>query len=425
MRPVLSRLLGIGFAACVLAGCSREGGGGGGAGAAGPAASGGGPVAEYRMSRAERRLVERGVVATGSLLPQDQTPVSVRVAGRIESIAVDLGSVVRAGDLLAQVEAEDYRLRVRQAEAALGQARARVGLSLEGDDDRMDVEDSPAVKEARAVFQESKANRARIEELSRQGILPASEFETASAAFQVAASRLDQALEEARIRVAQLQQRRAELDIARKQLADTRIVAPFDGAVQERRANVGEYLSLGAPVVVLVRTDPLRLRVEVPEREAVRVRGGQSVEVRVEGDTNVYRGEVRRLSPAIREGSRTLVVEADVPARGGLRPGAFARARIVTVAEAPVVTVEPDAILSFAGVEKVFVVRDGKALETRVATGERWAAWVEVATGLSGGETVVLSPGSLQSGQPVREAAMKSVVSGAANTASAASTPGS
>ena len=257
---------------------------------------------------------------------------------------------------------------------------------------------------------------------SSEGILSASELETATAAFQVASSRLDEALEEARIRVAQLKQRRAEADMARRQLEDTRITAPFAGAVQERRANVGEYLALGAPVVVLVRTDPLRLRVDVPEREAVRVRLGQEVRVRVEGDNHVYRGEVRRLGPAIQAGSRTLVVEADVPSEGRLRPGSFARAQIVTVTEAPAVTVPVESLLAFAGVEKVFLVKEGKAVETRVWTGERGAGWVEVVEGLKGGEVLVLSPGGLQTGQTVREGDPTAAAAAAAKVAPA---PGS
>lgn len=368
--------------------------------------SGVAPEGGFHLAKAERRLVERAVVATGSLVAQDETPVAVRVAGRLESIEVDLGSVVKAGQVIARVEAEDFALRLRQAEAALGQARARVGLPLEGEDDQVVVDESPAVKQARAVLEEAKANRTRIEELSRMGILSASELETATASFKVSSSRYDEALEEARIRVALLRQRRAEVDIARKQLADTRIQAPFDGAVQERRANVGEYLALGAPVVVLVRTDPLRLRVAIPEREAARIRLGQEVRVRVEGEDRVYKGKVSRLSPAILPGSRTLVVEADVGSEGRLRPGSFARAEIVTLADLPVVTVPPEAIVAFAGVEKVFVVTEGRAAETRVTTGARGAGWVEIVEGLTGEEDIVLSPGGLQTGHPVRVAAV-------------------
>lgn len=358
----------------------------------------------FRLAPVESRRLERALGATGSLLPIDQTPVAVEVAGRLEAITVDLGSSVHAGEPIARIDPADYDLRLRQAKAALGQARARAGLPLDGDDDNIDLERSSAVTEARAVLDEAIANRDRIATLTRQGILSASELETASATFKVAQSRHAEALEEARIRVAQLQQRRAEYEIARQQLAYTTIRAPFDGAVQERRANVGEYLAIGAPVVVLVRIDPLRLRVEVAERDAARIRVGLPVRVTVEGDPTAYQGEVKRLSPAIASGSRTLIIEADVPARGRLRPGAFARAQLVTQAESDALVVPAEAVITFAGVEKVFTVADGKAVERRVVTGDRGPGWVEVVSGLKADETVVLTPGNLQAGQVVRAA---------------------
>jgi RND family efflux transporter MFP subunit len=372
-------------------------------------------VMEFPLVMVTNRLLDRAIEVTGSLLPIDQTPVSVKVPGRLESIVVDLGSLVREGDLIARVEAPDYDLRVRQVEAALGEARARVGLPLEGESDLVEVESLSSVKEARAVLEEAVANRKRIDTLTIQGILSTAELDTASASYKVALSRYEEALEGARTRVAQLLQRRAEYDIARKQLADTYLLAPFDGAVQARRANIGEYLTPGSPVVVLVRVDPLRLRVEVSERDAMRVRTGQRVRVSVEGDSKTYEGEVKRLSPAIAQGSRTLVVEADVPSRGQLRPGAFARARIVTVSELPAVTVPPDAVVTFAGIEKVFAVTNGLAQERRITTGDRGEGWIEVIGGLRAGEWVVRSPGNLQTGRAVRpsaEAAGTSVASG-------------
>jgi RND family efflux transporter MFP subunit len=371
-----------------------------------PASPDAGP---FRLATVESRRLDRAIEVTGSLLPIDQTPVSLQVAGRLDAITVDLGSVVRQGDPLARIDASDYELKLRQAKAALGQARARVGLPLDGEDDAVDLERSSAVTQARAVLDEALANRDRIDALSRQGILSTSELETASATYKVAQSRHADALEEARIRVAQLQQRRAEFEIARQQLAHTVIRAPFDGAVQERRANVGEYLSVGDPVVLVVRVDPLRLRVEVSERDAVRVKVGQVVHVTIEGDPQTYHGEVKRLSPAIASGSRTLIVEADVPSLGRLRPGSFARARLITQPDTEALVVPPEAVVTFAGIEKVFTVSAGQAAERRIVTGDRGPGWVEIASGLAAGETVVLAPGSLQAGQTVRAATATAV----------------
>jgi RND family efflux transporter MFP subunit len=198
-----------------------------------------------------------------------------------------------------------------------------------------------------------------------------------------------------------LRQRRAEYELARKQLADTRITAPFDGVISERLANLGQHIELGAPIFTLVQADPLRLRLEIPERDAPRVAAGQPVRLRLTGDTNVYHGTLRRLSPALIEASRMLVVEAEVPANGALRPGAFVRSEIVIDPAQTAVTVPSDALQTFAGVEKVFLFESGKAVERRVTTGDRGAGWIEITTGLKGGESVIRTPAGLVQGRAV------------------------
>src|SRR5262249_43692533 len=155
-------------------------------------------------------------------------------------------------------------------------------------------------------------------------------------------------------------------------------------------------------IATLVRVHPLRLRVSVPEREGAGVRAGHAVALTIEGDPTVYRGRVVRLSPIVQEQNRTLLVEAEVPNdRGFLRPGAFARVDLVTEATQPVVTVPADAVIVFAGVEKVLVVKDGKTSEVRVTTGRRLGPDVEITEGLKRGEPVVAKPGNLTGGQPV------------------------
>ncbi len=209
------------------------------------------------------------------------------------------------------------------------------------------------------------------------------------------------ALEEVHNRQALLAQRRSELALARQQLADASIYAPIAGIVQEKRASVGEYLAAGTPIVNIVQMDPLRLQAEVPERDAPNVRSGQNVRVTVEGDSNVYLGQIKRLSPSIKEQNRMLIVEADVRNNGRLRPGSFAHAEIVTNDSSTAVTVPTRAVVVFAGIEKVIIVQNGKALEKPITTGRRINEWTEVLAGVNVGESVIVDPGNLQSGQAV------------------------
>ncbi len=341
------------------------------------------------------------VTANGTLAAFEQTTVSVKVPGRVRTISVDLGSVVRRGQVIAQVDSQDYHLRVQQAEAALAQARARLGLAPEGNDDRIDPEQTSTVRQARAVYDEAKFNRDRAARLVEQGVIAKAEFDSANAAFKVAEGRYQDAYEEVRNRQGILAQRKSELDLARQQLKDTSVVAPLDGIVQEKRTSVGEYMAAGAAVVNIVRMDPLRLRAEIPERESRGVRTGQDVRVTVEGDTNVYTGKIMRLSPVIAEQNRMLVVEADVRNNGSLRPGSFAHAEIVTNDAKMAVTVPNNAIVTFAGIEKVILVQNGKALERPITTGRRSTEFTEIVSGVSVGEKVIVDPGNLQSGQAV------------------------
>ena len=342
------------------------------------------------------------VTVNGTLAAYDLTTVSVKVPGRVKAISVDLGSVVHRQQVIAQLEPDDYQLRVQQAEAALAQARARLGLSADGADDFVSAEQTGTVRQAKAVLDDSKAKRDRAAKLVEQGIIPRAEYDTADADYKVALSRYQDALEEIRNRQGLLAQRRSEVAIAKQQLADTTVYAPMNGVVQEKKTSVGEYLAAATPVVSIVRIDPLRLRAEVPEREAHNIRLGQQVRVAVEGDPNSYLGRIKRLSPSISEQNRILVVEADVANQGRLRPGAFVRAEIVTSQTSSAVTVPAKAIVTFAGIEKVIVVENGKALEKPVTTGRRGSDWVEILSGLKLGETVAVDPGNLQSGQSVQ-----------------------
>jgi RND family efflux transporter MFP subunit len=361
------------------------------------------PTRQVRVVPAAELDAARLVSATGTLAADDQIILGTKVIGRLGEISVDLGSRVKKGQTIARIDPSDYRLRVEQAEAALQQARVRLGLTASGSSDKVDVEQTATVRQAAAVLKEARLSHDRMVELWDRKLIARAELDAAVSQLAVADGRYQDALEEVRNRQAVLVQRRSELEIARQQLADTTIVSPIDGAVSERQAAVGQYLPAGAPVVTLVRTDPLRLRLAVPEREARLVRAGQTVDLTVEGDPDKYHGKVARLSPAIAENNRTLMIEAEVPnGRGALRPGSFAKADIIVEAGQRVVTVPEDAIVTFAGIEKVLTVENNAAVEKRVRTGRRFDKRVEILEGIGAGERVVMQPGNLIGGEAVQ-----------------------
>jgi RND family efflux transporter MFP subunit len=386
-------LLGLGFAGV---GCGR-----------GAAVSGSGgdanttrPVETVRVTP---RPLDRTLTVLGTFTPKQEAELSAKVPGRLQSIEVDLGSAVRAGEVMAEVEPRDYELKLRQAEAALAQARAALGLSHHGADDEVELEQTTLVREARAVFEQARSNRDRSNRLREEGILSTSEHDAAEAAYQVALNRYEAALETARQRRANVAQRRVEVEIARQQLDDARILAPFDGRVQRRHANPGQYLKTGDPLVSLVQVNPLRLRMEVPEREAAQLRTGQEVRFRATGAAHDRTASISRISPALDRVSRVLLVEADVENDGRLQPGSFAEASIVVRRDPAVLMVPVRALRVFAGMEKVFVAEGGEAVERDVVTGQTEGDWVELLRGVEAGESVILDPGNLRNGEPVTE----------------------
>src|SRR2546422_10534405 len=360
------------------------------------------PRRAVQVTPAAERTVARTVSATGTLAADEQVVLGTKVAGRLAEITVDLGTRVRRGQVVGRLDQSDFKLRVDQAEASLQQARVRLGLAASGSDERIDPEKTAIVRQARALLDEARLNRDRSIKLMEMELIARAQFDSVEANLQVADGRYQDALEEVRNRQAIISQRRSELELARQQLADTVIYSPLDAAVSLKQASVGEYLPAGAPIATLVRVHPLRLRVPVPEREGAGVKAGHAVALTAEGDSTVYRGRVVRLSPIVQEQNRTLMVEAEVPnERGFLRPGSFARVDIMTEVSQPVVSVPASAVIVFAGVEKVLVVRQGKTSEVRVTTGRRLGEDVEIVEGLKRGDSVVTRPGNLVGGQPV------------------------
>lgn len=379
----------------------------GGSGASAPEAAGGAgrgnaTARAVQVTPAIEARIERAIAVTGTLGAEDQVTMAFKVTGRLEQLDVDLGTAVEAGQTLASLASTDFQLRVTQADAALQQARARLGLPVDGAGERVDIEQTSVVRQARAVLDQARLVRDRAASFAKDGIGSQADLDAAQANLRVAEGRYQDSIEEVHNRQALLVQRRTELELAKQAQTDSRLRAPFAGSVRERHATPGQYLAAGAPVVTIVKINPLRLRLSISERESAAVRLGQTVRVTLEGDSVVHIGRVARISPAIEETSRTLSIEAEVANPSGrLRPGAFANAEVVTDSGGMALLVPATAIVSFAGVDKVFVVADGKAAERRVTIGRRETDRVEILTGVAAGDRVVVSPGNLVAGDAV------------------------
>ena len=396
MHP-LKCLPGIVFASFLLSAC--------GSSPQAAAPSEGKATAEPRRvqtTSAEQKDIDQLVIVTGTLAADQEVVLGFKVPGRLAEIPVDLGTAVQKGGVIGRLDTTDYELRVRQVDAALQQARVRLGLPPDASDQSVILEQTAVAREARAEMDAARSRLERAQQLLGKGLLPKADFDAAGSAVKVSEARYEDALEEARNRQALLAQRRSEFEIARQQLADSVLYAPITGMVRLRNANAGQYVAAGTPIVTMVQMQPLRLRTAVPEREARNIRAGLPVRVTVEGAPGVHDGHVARISPSFDEVNRTLLVETEVSnAANVLRPGAFARPEIIVSAGQRALMVPPSSIVTFAGIDRVFVLKGDKASETRIRTGRRSDQGVEVTEGLSVGDQVVLSPGNMVDGEKV------------------------
>ena len=355
------------------------------------AAAGGGEPIAVRVGTAEARTRAATLAVDGTLLADEDSNVTSVVPGRVLEVFVERGSIVAAGDPLVRLRDVDYRLQARAAEANLAQARARLGLT-DAAAAAPALEDVAEVRAARADADLAESSLVRVEALATQNVLAEQQLEEARARALGARERLQAARNGARAAMAQLDSARAALTQATTAASEATVRAPFAGEIAERMVSVGEYVSPQSPLVTLVRTDPLRLEVSVPQQHVMDVRPGQAVHVRVDAITDrTFEGTVRYVSASLRRESRGLTVEAILPnADRVLRPGLFVTARIELGGAENVAVVPAGAVATTAGVDRVFVVRDGTIQERIVSVRDRDAREAVIGEGIAPGEQVAI-----------------------------------
>jgi RND family efflux transporter MFP subunit len=346
------------------------------------------PAAPVRTGTAPAQARELPDVlsASGSLMADMQSEVTPLVAGRVMQVLVERGAHVHEGDPLVRLRDVDFRTTAAQAQATLGQARARLG----GDANRFDPEATAEVRAAAANRDLAEDGLRRAQQLHESGSMSDADFQRASMQATAAREQYRSAVNGMRGAYFGYQQAQAVASQASRALSDSVIRAPFAGEVAERKINVGEYVTPQRAVVTLVRTDPLRMEIQVPQERIADVHRDQTVEVRVDAyRERVFTGTVRYISASVRADSRSLIVEALVPnTDGALRPGLFATARIAMGTRRAAVSVPARAVLSEAGASRVFVIVSGRVQERVVTVAERTDTEVLIERGVAAGERV-------------------------------------
>jgi len=334
-----------------------------------------------RVARAELRKAPKVLSATGSLEADETATVSNEVAGKLAVIHVDFGDPVRKGQVLAELDKRELELQLERARSALAQALARLGLTP----DQVDVvpETTPAIRQAEAQLETARTKYESAAKLVKTGDIAHDRYVEIEKAYHSAQAAVDAARREMQAVLAQVRSLRAEVALAEKRLADAAIRAPFDGFVAERLASPGEYLRPNTPVLRLVKPYPLRLRFDVPESAAAGVRPGRPLRFRTDAlPGEEFIAKVTEVAAALNPRSRTLRAEARVGRRDPrLKPGMFVQVQLVVDPDAAAVVVPRRAVRTVAGLRKVFVIEDGRAVERKIETGREFGDWVEVRNG--------------------------------------------
>jgi RND family efflux transporter MFP subunit len=345
---------------------------------------------EVTTAAAITRSLQRSVGVVGSLAADEEVIVAAQVAGELSQLNVDFGSYVTQGQVIAVIDQRDASLKVEQAEAALKQTMARLGMK-EGE--KFDPQQAADVKVAKASLDWARLELGRQTKLIENGDISRSSYDQAVINHSSAQARYQAALDAVNQQLALVDQQRSALALAKKTVTDTVVRAPISGAVKEKSVSRGTYLPVNGKIATLVKINPLRLRADIPAYAAASVRRGQTMTLSVESfPGRAFTGRVVRIGPSLSEETRALTVEAEVSNPGHqLRPGMFAKAQLITAKDAPALMVPQRAVVTAAGLTKLFVIENGSAIERIVKTGASDGDMIEITEGVKEGESVALS----------------------------------
>lgn len=403
-------------------------------------------VVETKIVTATAREIPAFIEATGTFQADESTDVAPQIAGQVIETPIGEGAFVRTGDIILRLDAREAQLKleqtraaesqtaaaVTQAEANFRQSQAVLGLDNGGS---FSAESIPAVREARAALRSAESDLKLAEATERRytNLLATgdtsklvvdqrrNETEKARAAVGEARERLKNAENSARggnqgIRSARANVENAQaalagaknnVRLAEKTLADTIIRAPFAGFVSSRPVAVGEAVSPSAPVITIVRANPIKLRLPIAETEAAKIKVGMSVSVKTAAQIDLnFAGRVTAINPSLDEQARRLLVEAVFEnSENLLRPGMFATARLLLPTSEKAIYVPQTAVTAGQNTESasVFVI-ENDAARLRVVQ-------IEANTPAENGEVRILS--GLAEGEQIADGNLNALYDGA------------
>jgi len=358
------------------------------------------------------RDLDRYVDAIGSIHGFEDLTIAAKGEGRVLHVYHDMADMVNPNALLLEIDPTDMQLALNQAEKALRAECERWGFDGVPDDD-VDLDRLTAVRTSKLKMDLAQSKLTRLNQLFKSNSVSADEFEQVNSDARIAESDWDNQRHLARSSLATVRLRESELNIARQKLKDTQIFAPIPTTeignedrvyrIAKRMVSEGSLVRPGDALFRLVLGRSVKVRLTLQETHSATVAVGQSVELEATAGQVKSTGKVTRVSPVVDPVNRTFIVEVSVANEQGiLKPGGFARARILIGQDVEAMTIPLSALDSFAGVNKVFAIQNGVATEHQVKLGYQQDDWIEITqpklpigTTLATSSQRVLSTGSI------------------------------
>ncbi len=372
------------------------------------------------FDKAIARDVPAIIQATGSLVADETSDIAPKTAGKIVNIYANVGQFVGRGSVIAKIDDKDARLRlaeaqagVKQAQTGVRQAEVRLGLSANG---TFSADTIPEVRgananyeQALALLRQAQANEKRYRELVETGDVAMITYETyrtqrdtSQAQVNVAKQQLDATINAAKLNNQAIKGAQAAVDAAQTQVAtaqqavaDTIVRAPFAGFISARPAAVGEYVTSSTPVATILRTNPIKLQMQVAEADVPNISVGRAVSLEVDAyKDRKFGGTVTAVNPAIDPASRSVIVEAQIEnGNNALRSGMFVTAKIVREGGSKGIFVPKSAIYNDQATQshRVFVIEENVAKLKVVQLGTEESDYYQILSGVNADEIVATS----------------------------------
>ena len=308
--------------------------------------------------------ISSSTTITGKVTPLAEIDVVPKTGGKVSQVLVDVGSIVKKGQLLVRLDTAELEAQLKQATASLELARS-----------------SSAQNQIR--LQDALNNLNRMQTLYSEGAVSKQQLEGAQLQYNLYKNTDS---------IAQVSQAQGAVDLIRAQISNAVITAPVDGEISAKNVELGEMAGAGSPVVTIVNTSKVYVEGVVAEKDVSLVKKGQQVDVKVDAAGGLFKGVVDSISPAADPKSKGYPVKVAITnADKKIKPGMFGEIQLVTGQKTGVVVIPKEAIVDRGAGKLVYVVKGNEAVEKKITTGMESGDRIEVTGGLDAGDKLVIA----------------------------------